>query len=81
MKNEKETVPEEKQRNELKQKRKGKIAQVYELHEKGISPKEIAEKTKLSERTVRSYVWRVAHPEKYKTLVLFICLLELCCRR
>jgi len=69
LKNEKETVSEENQQNELKQKRKGKIAQVYELHQKGISAKEIAEKMKLSERTVRSYVWRVAHPEKYKALL------------
>lgn len=69
MKNEKETVPEAKQQNELKQKRKGKIAQVYELHQKGISAKEIAEKMNLSERTVRSYVWRAANPENYKALL------------
>ncbi len=69
MKNEKETVPEEKQQNELKQKRKGKIAQVYKLHKKGISVKDIAEKMNVSERTVRSYVWRATNPEKYKTLL------------
>lgn len=52
-----------------RQKKKGKIAQVYKLHQKGASVKEIAEKMKLSERIVRSYIWRVANPEKYKALL------------
>ena len=51
------------------QKKKGKISQVYKLHQKGISVKEIAEKMKLSERIVRSYIWRAANPEKYKALI------------
>jgi len=51
------------------QKKKGKIAQVYKLHQKGVSIKEIAEKMKLSERVVRSYVWRAANPEKYRALL------------
>ena len=69
MKNEKETVPEESQQKKTKQKRKGKIAQVYKLHQKGVSVKDIAEKMKLSERVVRSYVWRMKNPEKYKELL------------
>jgi hypothetical protein len=51
------------------QKKKGKIAQVYKLHQKGLGVKEIAEKMKLSERVVRSYLWRSANPEKYKELL------------
>jgi len=50
-------------------KKKGKIAQVYKLHQKGVSVKEIAEKMKLSERIVRAYVWRAKNPEKFKALV------------
>ena len=51
------------------QKKKGKIAQVYKLHQKGVSVKDIAEKMKLSETIVRSYIWRAANPEKYKALL------------
>jgi predicted transcriptional regulator len=51
------------------QKKKGKIAQVYKMHQKGASAKEIAEKMKLSETIVRSYIWRAANPEKYKALL------------
>ena len=69
MKNEKETVPEESQQKKTKQKRKGKIAQVYSLHQKDLSGKEIAEKTKLNERVVRAYIWRKENPEKYKALL------------
>ena len=69
MKNEKEAVPEEGQQKKAKQKRKGKIAQVYELYKKGASAKEIAEKMKLNERLVRSYLRRSANPEKYRALL------------
>jgi len=51
------------------QKKKGKIAQVYKLHQKGLSVKDIAEKLKLNEGIVRSYIWRAANPEKYKALL------------
>jgi len=51
------------------QKKKGKIAQVYKLHQKGASVKEIAKKTKLNERVVRAYIWRMKNPEKYKELL------------
>jgi len=51
------------------QKKKGKIAQVYKLHQKGTNVKEISEKMNLSERVVRAYVWRIKNPEKYKALV------------
>lgn len=34
--------------------KKGKIAKVYSLHEKGLSAKEIASKMKISERLVRA---------------------------
>jgi transposase len=50
-------------------KKKGKIAQVYKMHQKGVSVAEIAAKTKLSERIVRSYIWRMKNPEKYKLLL------------
>jgi len=69
LKNEEETVSEENQQKERKQKRKGKIAKAYELHQKGVSIKEIAEKMKLSERIVRAYIWRKQNPEKYKALL------------
>jgi hypothetical protein len=67
LKSENETVPEETQQK--KTKRKGKIAQVYKLHRKGIGIKEISEKMNLKETIVRSYIWRRAHPEKYKELL------------
>jgi SOS response regulatory protein OraA/RecX len=51
------------------QKKKGKIAQVYKLHQKGVSANDIAEKMKLNERVVRSYIWRMKNPEKYKELL------------
>ena len=69
LKNEKELVAKANRQKEPKQKKKGKVAQVYDLHQKGIGIKEIAEKMKLSERVVRSYVWRVANPEKYRELL------------
>jgi predicted transcriptional regulator len=50
-------------------KKEGKIAKVYRLSQEGVNVKEIAEKTKLSERIVRAYIWRVKNPEKYKALV------------
>lgn len=51
------------------QKKKGKIAQVYKMHQKGVSVKDIAGKMKLSETIVRSYIWRAANPDKYRTLL------------
>lgn len=50
-------------------KKEGKIAKVYRLSQEGVSVKEIAEKTKLNERLVRSYIWRMQNPQKYKALV------------
>lgn len=50
-------------------KKEGKIAKVYRLSQEGVSVKEITEKTKLSERIVRAYIWRMKNPEKYTALV------------
>jgi len=50
-------------------KKKGKIAEVFRLHQKGVSVKDIAEKMKLKESVVRTYIWRTKNPEKYKELV------------
>lgn len=50
-------------------KRKGKIAKVFKLHQEGKSAKEIAEKMKIKETLVRSYIWRAANPEKYAELL------------
>ncbi|MCW4004574.1 MAG: hypothetical protein NWE95_11755 [Candidatus Bathyarchaeota archaeon] len=52
-----------------KQKKKSKIEQVYQMSQKGATVKEIAEKMKLSEQIVRSYIWRAKNPEKYKELL------------
>lgn len=68
MKNENASVKVEESKPR-QQKKKGKIAQVYKLHQKGVSVKDIAEKMKLSETIVRSYIWRAANPEKYKALL------------
>jgi DNA-binding NarL/FixJ family response regulator len=46
-----------------KDEKKGKVAEVYAMHQKGVSIKEIAEKMKLSERIVRSYIRRAKNPE------------------
>lgn len=67
---ENEVVHEEDESKPKRQrKKKGKIAQVYKLHQKGESVKDIAEKMNLSERIVRAYIWRSANPEKYKVLL------------
>lgn len=50
-------------------KKKGKIAQVYALHQKGNTVREIAEKMRLNERVVRAYIWRLANREKYSALL------------
>ena len=68
MENEKAEVAAEVQQKKQR-KKKGKIAQVYKLHQKGVSVKDIAEKMKLSERIVRAYIWRTANPEKDKVLL------------
>jgi len=50
-------------------KKKGKVKRVFEMHEKGVSNKEIAQKMNISERVVASYVWRAKNPEKYAELL------------
>ena len=69
MKNEKEDGSPKNQEKKPKKKKKGKIAKVYGLHQKGMPVKEIAEKMKLRESVVRAYIWRMRNPEKYKELV------------
>ena len=69
MENQKETVPSENQQNKKKQKKKGKIEQVVALHKKGTSIKDISEKMGISEKVVRSYLWRGQNPTKYKDLL------------
>ena len=69
MKNEKEEVSPKIEEKKPKKKKKGKIAEVFRLHQKGVSVKEIAEKMKLKESVVRAYIWRMKNPEKYKELV------------
>ena len=68
MKNQKEDVSPKNQEKKPK-KKKGKIAEVFRLHKKGVSVKEIAEKMKLKESVVRAYIWRTKNPDKYKELV------------
>ena len=50
-------------------KKQGKIKHVWEMSQKGVSVKDIAKKTGLSERVVRSYLWRKKNPDKYKALL------------
>jgi len=69
LKNQKENVSPKVEQKKPKQKKKGKIAKVYRLHQKDIPVKEIAEKMDLKERVVRAYIWRMKNPEKYKALV------------
>jgi predicted transcriptional regulator len=69
LENQKETVQTENQKQKPKRKKKGKVAEVYALHTKGVKVKEIAERMKLSERVVRSYIWRARNPEKFKALL------------
>lgn len=57
------------QQKKPKRRKKGRIAKVYRLHQKGVSVKEIAEKMNFKETVVRAYVWRKKNPEKYKELV------------
>jgi transposase len=40
------------------------------MSQKGSSVKDIAKKTGLSERVVRSYIWRAKNPEKFKALLV-----------
>jgi hypothetical protein len=51
-----------------RQKKKGKVAEVYAMHQKSANVKEIAEEMKLGERVVRSYIWRAHNPKKYRSL-------------
>ena len=69
MKNENGDVSPKNQEKKPKKKKKGKIAEVFRLHQKGVSVKDIAEKMKLKESVVRAYIWRMKNPEKYKELV------------
>ena len=55
--------------NKPKLKKMGKVAKVFKLCEEGKSIKEIGDKMKLSERVVRSYIWRAKNPEKYRELL------------
>lgn len=58
------------QKNERKPKKKeSRVSRVYRLYKSGLKPKQIAAKMKLSERVVRSYIWRAANPDKYKALL------------
>lgn len=56
-------------KQKTKQKKTGKIKEVSAMHTKGASVKDISEKMKISERIVRSYVWRAKNPEKFKALL------------
>jgi DNA-binding NarL/FixJ family response regulator len=58
---ESESVPAKVEEPKPKQKKKGKIAQVYKLHQKGLGVKEISQKLSINERLVRSYLWRSAN--------------------
>lgn len=58
-----------KQTKAKKIKKNGKIQEVWEMNQKGASVKEIAQKMKISERVVRSYLWRKKNPEKFKALL------------
>ncbi len=53
----------------LVKKKLGKVARVAKFFKEGLSAKEVAEKTGLSQRVVRSYKWRAENPEKYKALL------------
>ena len=59
----------ENQEHKTKHKKKGKVADVYAMYKKGLSIDQIYEKTKLSKRIVRSYIWRAANPAKYQALL------------
>ncbi|MGD0496739.1 MAG: hypothetical protein ABSB28_12010 [Candidatus Bathyarchaeia archaeon] len=52
-----------------KRKKKGKILRVCQMHTKGASVEEIAQKLDISPRLVRSYLWRGLNPEKYRALL------------
>jgi DNA-binding NarL/FixJ family response regulator len=71
MQNQKETEPEQTGKNkQIKPKKKeGKIEKVWQLSQKGSTVADIAKKTGLDERVVRSYVWRKANVDKYKALL------------
>jgi hypothetical protein len=69
LKNENGDVSPKNREKKAKKKKNGKIAEVFRLHQKGVSVKEIAEKMKLKESVVRAYIWRKNNPAKYKELV------------
>ena len=69
MKNQKENDSPQNQEKKPKKKKRGKIAEVFRLHQEGVDVKDIAEKMKLKESVVRAYIWRTKNPEKYQKLV------------
>jgi hypothetical protein len=71
MQNPKEPISTQKGQNKQTKtkKREGKIQQVWDMSQKGSIVKDIAKKTGLSERVVRSYLWRKKNPDKYKALL------------
>ena len=64
-----EELTAENQKQKTKRKKKGKVAEVYSLHQKGSSVRQIAEKMKLSPQVVRSYIWRSEKPQAYRNLL------------
>ena len=50
-------------------KKVGKIARVAKMLKDGLSIQEVAEKTGLSQRVVRSYKWRAENPEAYARIL------------
>jgi transposase-like protein len=72
MQNQKETTSEQTSQNKQpksNKKKKGKIQLVWDMHEKGVEVKEIAQKTGLKPSIIRSYLWRRANPSKYAELL------------
>jgi hypothetical protein len=57
------------QKQKTKQKKRGRVAEVYELYTKGVSIKAISKRTKLDERVIRSYIWRQKNPDKFSQLL------------
>lgn len=66
---EKESEPAKVEEPKSKRKKKGKILRVVQMHKKGATVQEIAEKLDISPRLARSYLWRGLNPEKYKQLL------------
>ena len=58
-----------KTKNRNRNRRKRRLQKSTLCIRKSVSVKGIAQKMKLSESIVRSYIWRAKNPEKYKTLL------------